>query len=113
MPLICTYNHSLIVQLLAAAKIAVKAKAESPASKKVAAAATHSEKVDYGAAVLDALRNMNSKSSTQALTNVKAPGTINPVSCSLPDFSLHLVHLIFLIYLLTFHFCCSLEWALW
>ena len=41
---------------------------------------------DYGAAVLDALRNMN-KSSTQALTSVKAPGTINPVIIGLFTFS--------------------------
>lgn len=65
-------------QLLAAAKTVVKAKAASPAEQKGVAAAS-AKQADYGAAVLDALRNMNSKSPTQALTNVKAPGTINPV----------------------------------
>jgi hypothetical protein len=72
------------LQLLAAAKNVVKAKTAGPAEKGAAVAkkghtAKSSAKVDYGAEVLDALRNMNSKSSTQALTNVKAPGTINPV----------------------------------
>ncbi len=71
------------LQLLAAAKSVVKAKTAGPAEKGAAdekkGAKTSSAKVDYGAAVLDALRNMNSKSPTQTLTNVKAPGTINPV----------------------------------
>lgn len=68
-----------VIQLLAAAKTVVKSKAAGPAEKK-GTAATQSAKVDYGAAVLDALRNMNAKSKTQALTNVKVPGSINPVS---------------------------------
>ena len=65
------------MQLLAAAKTAVKSKTTGSVAKKgTEAAATQG---DYGAAVLDALRNLNSKSPTQSLTNVKVPGSINPV----------------------------------
>jgi hypothetical protein len=52
-----------------------QAKKATHPSKKSTAATTE----DYGAAVLDALRHMNSKSGMQALTSVKAPGGINPV----------------------------------